>query len=39
MYVRDSDLGHGGQLDAQSAVADVRYACELLLAPWNTGNR
>ncbi|WP_166903899.1 TetR family transcriptional regulator [Mycobacterium sp. DL440] len=24
-----------GQLDAQSAVADVRYACELLLAPWN----
>ncbi|MBP2453394.1 TetR/AcrR family transcriptional regulator [Mycolicibacterium lutetiense] len=28
-----------GQLDAQSAVADVRYACELLLAPWNSGKR
>lgn len=23
-----------GQLDAAAAVADVRYACELLLAPW-----
>ncbi|MEV0670391.1 TetR family transcriptional regulator [Mycobacterium sp. NPDC050441] len=24
-----------GQLDAVAAAADVRYACELLLAPWN----
>lgn len=28
-----------GQLDAESAVADVRYACELLLAPWNERRR
>ncbi|WP_454789239.1 TetR family transcriptional regulator [Mycolicibacterium lutetiense] len=28
-----------GQLDAESAVADVRYAGELLLAPWNKRRR
>ncbi|MUL80779.1 MULTISPECIES: TetR/AcrR family transcriptional regulator [unclassified Mycolicibacterium] len=28
-----------GQLDAAAAAADVRYACELLLAPWNERGR
>lgn len=28
-----------GQLDAVAATADVRYACRLLLAPWDQGRR
>ena len=28
-----------GQLDTDSAVADVRYACRLLLAPWDHQRR